>query len=157
MLLVEFLLFVGTTCAWSGISVAKERPEILQTFKARQRDSEFRDDKDVVQQDSARNDEPLRLLVAVEPSPFTYVCGYSNRFQELFRCLDQKSEVEIVTVEVVAEKESLPHEQFGFPIYYTRGFCCWFYKRMSLSFDWTLQLLRRIWKFKPNLLHVTSL
>lgn len=123
-------------------------------------------------------DDNLRLLVLVEPSPFTYVCGYSNRFQELFRYLQQRqqrgnrghddnvdtsrrttssTEVEIVTVEVVeTNPRKIPHDRFGFPIHYTRGFRFWFYKRMSLSWDWTCQVLRRIWKFRPNLLHVTS-
>jgi hypothetical protein len=107
----------------------------------------------------------LRLLILVEPSPFTYVCGYSNRFQELFRYLQKRqrnhhnnsnTEVEIVTVEVVEDPKKIPRIQFGFPIHYTRGFRCWFYKRMSLSWDWTYQVLRRIWIFRPNLIHVTS-
>ena len=111
--------------------------------------------------------EDLRLLVLVEPSPFTYVCGYSNRFQELFRYLQQRheghqdsrgtnTEVEIVTVEVVEDPKKIPHSKFGFPIHYTRGFRCWFYKRMSLSWDWTYQVFRRIWTFRPSVIHVTS-
>lgn len=98
----------------------------------------------------------LRLCVLVEPSPFTYVSGYSNRYQELFRSL-QRSElqqVEVITVEVVAK--DLPHKAFGFPIHYTRGMRLPFYKRMSISIDWTLQSLRKVRRFRPNLIHCSS-
>jgi sulfoquinovosyltransferase len=103
---------------------------------------------------------PLRLCVLVEPSPFTYVCGYSNRYQELFRSLNkanqqqQQQHVEVVTVEVVAKDP--PTQAFGFPIHYTKGVRLPFYKRMSLSIDWTLQVFRMVRRFRPNLIHVSS-
>jgi len=112
--------------------------------------------------------QDLRVLLLVEPSPFTYVCGYSNRFQELFRYLQRRRianstntslgriKAEVVTVEVVEDPNKTPRTAFGFPIFYSRGFRCWFYKKMSLSFDWTWQVLRRIRQFHPSLLHITS-
>jgi sulfoquinovosyltransferase len=32
---------------------------------------------------------PKRVALFVEPSPFTYVCGYKNRFQTLIRYLKE--------------------------------------------------------------------
>ena len=33
--------------------------------------------------------KPLKLLCVVEPSPFTYVSGYANRFQEMLKCFNK--------------------------------------------------------------------
>jgi len=61
---------------------------------------------------------PSKVLVLVEPSPLTYVSGYANRFQALFRHLDKRdSNFEVVTVDVhtpvkpkkVAGTHSPPH------------------------------------------------
>jgi hypothetical protein len=101
---------------------------------------------------------PLRLSVLVEPSPFTYVCGYSNRYQALFRYLQQQQDqqdVEIITVEVVAKDR--PTKAFGvFPIHYTRGVPLICYRRMSVSIDWTLQVIRKIRRCRPHLIHCSS-
>lgn len=39
-----------------------------------------------------------RIAIFVEPSPFTYVCGYANRFTNTIRCLvDQGCQVLVIT------------------------------------------------------------
>ncbi len=41
---------------------------------------------------------PRRIAIFVEPSPFTYVCGYANRFTNTIRSLvEQGSEVLVIT------------------------------------------------------------
>lgn len=41
---------------------------------------------------------PRRIAIFVEPSPFTYVCGYANRFTNTIRCLmEQGCEVLVIT------------------------------------------------------------
>jgi hypothetical protein len=100
---------------------------------------------------------PLKVCLMVEPSPFTYVSGYANRFQELLRHLKvSKEEVEIVTTEVNVKAKDRPSEAFGFPIHYTRGIRTPLYNQMSLSLDWTLQTFRTVFRMRPHLIHASS-
>jgi hypothetical protein len=100
---------------------------------------------------------PLKVCLMVEPSPFTYVSGYANRFQELLRHLKaSKEEVEIVTTEVNVKAKDRPLEAFGFPIHYTRGIRLPLYNQISLSLDWTLQTFRTVFRLRPHLIHASS-
>jgi hypothetical protein len=100
---------------------------------------------------------PLKLCIMVEPSPFTYVSGYANRFQELLRHLKaSKEQVEIVTTEVNVKAKDRPSESFGFPIHYTRGVRLPLYNQISLSLDWTLQTFRTVFRLRPHLIHASS-
>ena len=100
---------------------------------------------------------PLRVCLMVEPSPFTFVSGYANRFQELLRHLKvSKEQVEIVTTEVNVKAKDRPSEAFGFPIHYTRGIRLPLYNQISLSLDWTLQTLRTVYRLRPDLIHASS-
>jgi len=59
---------------------------------------------------------PIRVCVLVEPSPFTYTCGYKNRFQALFNYLHHRQDaVEVVTTEVVTQDK--PSQYLGFPVH----------------------------------------
>ena len=98
-----------------------------------------------------------RICVLVEPSPFTYMCGYMNIFQGLLQYLHDDpntSHVEVVTTEVVVQDK--PHTWLGFPVHYTAGFRFPNYRIMSMSLDWTLKAGRVLWNMRPDIIHVSS-
>ena len=102
---------------------------------------------------SAKND-PLKVLLVVEPTPFTYVSGYSNRFKEMLKGLKKLGDrVHILTPD---PKPSRPSEFLGFPITSVTGFGCPLYNDVRLSFDLRFKILELIKKFKPDLLHVST-
>jgi sulfoquinovosyltransferase len=107
----------------------------------------------------AKDDKtPLRLCLFVEPSPFTYMSGYANRFQALLQYLADKhleDDVHIVTTEVV-NTMNLPQTWLGFPIHYTAGFRLPHYPLMSLSCDYTLRTLRTVVHHRPHIIHASS-
>ncbi|GFH44389.1 hypothetical protein CTEN210_00863 [Chaetoceros tenuissimus] len=60
---------------------------------------------------------PRKIFLMVEPTPFTYVCGYTNRFNEMLRYLSKaKDHVVILTTDSVTPKEELPKEKYGYTI-----------------------------------------
>ncbi|GAX10986.1 N-acetyllactosaminide 3-alpha-galactosyltransferase [Fistulifera solaris] len=107
----------------------------------------------------AKDDKtPLRICLFVEPSPFTYMSGYANRFQALLNYLANKhpeDDVKIVTTEVVNTK-NLPQIWLGFPIHYTAGFRLPHYPLMSLSWDYTFRSLRTVAHHRPHIIHASS-
>lgn len=110
-----------------------------------------------VQGEQTRVADPLRLALLVEPSPLTYVSGYTNRFLALFQHLDKLGDsVEIITTEVVVEKEKRPQTHLGFPVIYTKGFRLPFYRSMTVSCDWTLVVPRVLLRYRPHVIHVTT-
>lgn len=126
--------------------------------------------------DILENSSPSRLLLMVEPSPFTYICGYANRFNEMLRYLSRVGdEVEIVASDFEDRQNSVGDEEmedvdsepqagsrplhvFGFNIHYARwSFSLPGYKRMPLSLDFpSFMGLRVAWRMKPHLIHVSS-
>lgn len=101
---------------------------------------------------------PLRVCLFVEPSPFTYISGYANRFQALLRYLadhQQDDDVHVVTTEVV-NTSKLPQTWLGFPIHYTAGFRLPHYPLMSVSCDYTLRALRAVLCHRPHIIHASS-
>ena len=105
---------------------------------------------------SSSSGDLLRVLVAVEPSPLTYVAGYANRFQALLSYLVHvDADVEVVTAECVHPDP--PKLYLGrVPIHYSRGFRFPWYRQLSLAFDWTGVLWRRVHAFRPQILHATT-
>ncbi|GKY93356.1 hypothetical protein MPSEU_000303200 [Mayamaea pseudoterrestris] len=97
----------------------------------------------------------MKISLLVEPSPITYICGYANRFQALMSHLKKRNDnVELVTTEVVVKDK--PGNFLGFPLIYAPGFRLPFYPSMSMSCDWTFQMIRSLWRFKPQLIHCSS-
>lgn len=94
----------------------------------------------------------------VEPTPFTHVSGYANRFKEMLKFLAKAGDkVDILTVDSKTPASKLPKEIFGFPIRHTLGFTFPLYNQISLTFDLPEMKGARICeKFKPDLIHVTS-
>lgn len=98
---------------------------------------------------------PLNICLMVEPSPFTYVSGYANRFQEMLLALDKMGDyVEIVTTDVHAKTP--PSHWHRFPVHHTIGVTVPKYRQLSISVDCRLQALRVLWRMRPDILHVTS-
>lgn len=92
----------------------------------------------------------------VEPSPFTYVSGYANRFQEMLRVLETHGdEVEIVTTDVV-NAVGAPRQWHEYPVHHTWGITVPRYRNVSVSIDLSLQTLRVLWRMRPDVLHVSS-
>lgn len=97
----------------------------------------------------------MRIGLLVEPTPFTHVSGYSNRFKEMLTYLDKAGDsVEIVTVDDLEQ----PPVRFGsFPINTIKGFRFPLYNDICLTFD---VKQRAVWKtmnrFKPDLIHCSS-
>lgn len=99
--------------------------------------------------------QPMNIGLLVEPTPFSHVSGYSNRFKEMLKYLNKAGDkVEIVTVDDLQE----PDEKFGsYPINNIKGFRFPLYDEISLTFDAKQRL---VWKtmsrFRPDIIHCTS-
>jgi len=101
---------------------------------------------------------PRKICLMVEPTPFTHVSGYSNRFNEMLRFLSKaKDHVDILTVDIKTPEQDLPKEKFGYKIEHTQGFILPLYDHISLTFDLPeLKGLNIIEKVKPDLIHASS-
>jgi hypothetical protein len=105
-----------------------------------------------------RKAKPRKICLMVEPTPFTHVSGYANRFKEMLKFLSKAGdEVDILTVDSKTPKKDLPTEAFGYPVRHTQGFTFPLYNQISLTFDLPemkgAQILENM---KPDLIHVTS-
>ena len=94
----------------------------------------------------------------VEPTPFTHVSGYANRFKEMLRYLSKAGDnVDILTVDAKTPKDELPTESFGYPIEHTQGFVFPLYDHISLTFDLPeMKGAKMMERRRPDLIHVTS-
>lgn len=97
---------------------------------------------------------PLRILVLVEPTPFTYISGYSNRFKEML--YHMKNAGNLVHILTPDDSVNPPKEYLGYPITTLSGFRFYFYNHISLSLDFEGQTGKAIESFKPDLIHVSS-
>jgi sulfoquinovosyltransferase len=102
-----------------------------------------------------------RVCLVVEPTPFTHVSGYSNRFNELLRYLKEAGdEVLIITPD---NSPDAPQEVFGYPVITIRGFKFALYPRITLSIGFgsgmvfgRRSLLQRVREFDPDLIHLAT-
>ena len=95
-----------------------------------------------------------RIALLVEPTPFTHVSGYSNRFREMLRYLQAGGdEVEIITPDDTADR---PADFLGMPIRYVRGFRLFVYKQVQLTVDLGLKGYAALKRFKPTLIHAVT-
>mmetsp|Transcript_7849 Transcript_7849/g.8990 ORF Transcript_7849/g.8990 Transcript_7849/m.8990 type:complete len:503 (+) Transcript_7849:308-1816(+) len=101
---------------------------------------------------------PRKICLMVEPTPFTHVSGYSNRFNEMLRYMSQANDkVEILTVDSLTKPEELPMERFGYKIEHTQGFTFPLYNHISLTLDLPeLKGATILEKMKPDIIHVSS-
>eukprot|EP00904_Undaria_pinnatifida_P010657 jgi/Undpi1/6721/HiC_scaffold_20.g09200.m1 len=97
---------------------------------------------------------PMKVALLVEPTPFTHISGYSNRFREMLKFLKKAGdEVAILTTD---DKEHAPDSHLDFPVVTTAGFRFILYKQIVLTFDWERRGWGMIENLKPDILHVTS-
>jgi sulfoquinovosyltransferase len=95
-----------------------------------------------------------RVLLVVEPTPFTYISGYANRFKEMLKHLkDAGDEVHILTPD---DSENPPTEYLGFPITTLSGYRLWFYNHITLSIDYDGRINSVIESFKPDVIHIST-
>jgi sulfoquinovosyltransferase len=105
-----------------------------------------------------RRNPPRKVCLMVEPTPFTHVSGYANRFKEMLKFMQKAGdEVDILTVDSKTDAKKLPKKMFGFRIQHTLGFTFPLYNQISLTCDLPEMKGAQICEnFKPDLIHVTS-
>lgn len=101
---------------------------------------------------------PRNICLLIEPTPFTHVSGYANRFKEMLRYLSKAGDhVDILTVDAKTPKEELPQECFGYDIEHTQGFVFPLYDHISLTLDLPeMKGAKMMERKRPDLIHVTS-
>ena len=102
--------------------------------------------------------KPRKIAMMIEPTPFTHVSGYANRFNEALRYLAKANdEVQVLTVDGKTDPNELPTEAHGFSIEHTQGFTFPLYNHITLTVDLPeMKGAKMLEKFKPDLIHVTS-
>ena len=105
-----------------------------------------------------KRNPPRKVCLMVEPTPFTHVSGYSNRFKEMLKFMKKAGdEFEILTVDSKTPAKDLPDKIFDYRISHTQGFTFPLYNHISLTFDLPeMKGARILEKFKPDLIHTTS-
>jgi len=105
-----------------------------------------------------RRHRPRKICLLVEPTPFTHVSGYANRFKEMLRYLAKAGDkVSIVTTDSFHSNKELPKEYMGYEIHHTQGFTFPLYNQITLTFDLPeMKGLEVIESLKPDVIHVTS-
>ena len=83
-----------------------------------------------------------RVALLVEPTPFTHVSGYSNRFREMLRFLKEGGDVAEVTT--ADDTPARPDDFMGMPIRYVPGFRLPLYKQVQLTVDFGFGGLRML-------------
>ena len=101
---------------------------------------------------------PLKIVVATDPSPITYLSGLAVRFRiflEYFVKECSRDEVHLVTAENVVPNP--PTTCYGsIPIHYTWGFRLPQYKAITLSLDLSARLWRLCLDHRFDVIHVSS-
>lgn len=102
--------------------------------------------------DSESNSRPRRIALFVEPSPFSYVSGYKNRFQNFIRYLREMGD----EVMVVTTHEGVPQEFYGAKLIGSRSFPCPWYQKVPLSLALSPRIISAVARFKPDIIHASS-
>ncbi|GKV05982.1 hypothetical protein SLEP1_g17928 [Rubroshorea leprosula] len=102
--------------------------------------------------DSENHSRPLRIALFVEPSPFAYISGYKNRFQNFIRYLREMGD----EVMVVTTHEGVPKEFYGAKLIGSRSFPCPFYPKVQLSLAFSPRIISEVARFNPDIIHATS-
>ncbi|XP_015088483.1 sulfoquinovosyl transferase SQD2 [Solanum pennellii] len=96
--------------------------------------------------------EPRRIALFVEPSPFSYVSGYKNRFQNFIKYLREMGD----EVMVVTTHEGVPEEFYGAKLIGSRSFPCPCYAKVPLSLALSPRIISEVAQFKPDIIHASS-
>ncbi|XAR68847.1 hypothetical protein NMG60_11000233 [Bertholletia excelsa] len=102
--------------------------------------------------ESEISSKPRRIALFVEPSPFAYVSGYKNRFQNFIRYLREMGD----EVMVVTTHEGVPKEFYGAKLIGSRSFPCPWYQKVPLSLALSPRIISEVAQFKPDIIHASS-
>ncbi|PSS32678.1 Sulfoquinovosyl transferase [Actinidia chinensis var. chinensis] len=102
--------------------------------------------------ESEVSSRPRRIALFVEPSPFAYVSGYKNRFQNFIRYLREMGD----EVMVVTTHEGVPQEFYGAKLIGSRSFPCPWYQKVPLSLALSPRIISEVARFKPDIIHASS-
>nr|GEW50762.1 sulfoquinovosyl transferase SQD2-like [Tanacetum cinerariifolium] len=105
-----------------------------------------------LQVESEVSSKPRRIALFVEPSPFAYVSGYKNRFQNFIKYLREMGD----EVMVVTTHEGVPQEFHGAKIIGSRSFPCPWYQNVPLSLALSPRIINEVKQFKPDIIHASS-
>ncbi|KAG0463351.1 hypothetical protein HPP92_018855 [Vanilla planifolia] len=95
---------------------------------------------------------PRRIALFVEPSPFAYVSGYKNRFQNFIKYLREMGD----EVMVVTTHEGVPVEFHGAKCIGSRSFPCPLYGKVLLSLALSPRIISEVANFRPDIIHACS-
>ncbi|MED6209454.1 Sulfoquinovosyl transferase sqd2, variant 3 [Stylosanthes scabra] len=101
---------------------------------------------------SENNSRPRRIALFVEPSPFAYVSGYKNRFQNFIKNLREMGD----EVLVVTTHEGVPKEFYGAKLIGSLSFPCPWYQKVPLSLALSPRIISEVARFKPDIIHASS-
>ncbi|XXG39538.1 hypothetical protein AAC387_Pa01g0476 [Persea americana] len=103
-------------------------------------------------EDTEQNAKPRRIALFVEPSPFAYVSGYKNRFQNFIKHLREMGDEVIV----VTTHEGVPEEFYGAKLIGSWSFPLPWYQKVPLSLALSPRIISEVAKFKPDIIHASS-
>ncbi|CAN6212812.1 unnamed protein product [Urochloa humidicola] len=95
---------------------------------------------------------PRRIALFVEPSPFAYVSGYKNRFQNFIKYLREMGDEVIV----ITTHEGVPQEFHGAKLIGSWSFPCPWYQKVPLSLALSPRIIGEVARFKPDIIHASS-
>ncbi|KAE9600844.1 putative glycosyl transferase, family 1, Glycosyltransferase subfamily 4-like protein [Lupinus albus] len=98
------------------------------------------------------NSKPRRIALFVEPSPFSYISGYKNRFQNFIKYLREMGD----EVLVVTTHEGVPDEFYGAKVIGSRSFPFPWYQKVPLSLALSPRIISAVAEFKPDIIHASS-
>eukprot|EP00210_Caulerpa_lentillifera_P007065 g6758.t1 len=114
---------------------------------------------------SHREDVPKRIAILVEPSPFTYVSGYKNRFCNTIKHLVEAGcEVLVVTTgrgvtffgaDSSAMRDA-PATYHGAEVMGSYSFGCPFYPNLPLTLGLSPRIYKKLAGFKPDIIHCST-
>ncbi|KAI3909025.1 hypothetical protein MKW92_023716 [Papaver armeniacum] len=102
--------------------------------------------------DCTEGNKPRRIALFVEPSPFAYVSGYKNRFQNFIKYLREMGD----EVLVVTTKDGVPEEFHGAKLIGSKSFPCPWYNKVPLSLALSPRIISEVANFKPDIIHASS-
>uniref|UniRef100_A0A453IG04 Glycosyltransferase subfamily 4-like N-terminal domain-containing protein n=1 Tax=Aegilops tauschii subsp. strangulata TaxID=200361 RepID=A0A453IG04_AEGTS len=102
--------------------------------------------------DAEWSSRPHRIALFVEPSPFAYISGYKNRFQNFIKHLREMGD----EVLVVTTHKGAPEEFHGAKVIGSWSFPCPLYQNVPLSLALSPRIFSAVSKFKPDIIHATS-
>ncbi|XP_009407545.2 sulfoquinovosyl transferase SQD2 [Musa acuminata AAA Group] len=115
-------------------------------------DEEEEETPPMILEDQEGNSKPRRIALFVEPSPFAYISGYKNRFQNFIKHLREMGDEVIV----VTTHEGVPQEFYGAKVIGSWSFPCPWYQKVPLSLALSPRIISEVAKFKPDIIHASS-